>query len=272
MEFQENTMKFRSPFTRAMMGRPVVTLALTSAALFLVVLGCGEAKPPPAEYVGQWTGDDGTTITIRSNGTADYRSGGTSVSNGKLVIDDAAKTFKIGFVGLGPSYTLDKPPSGGEMTLSGVRFKKGGDSSDVRSDKKVSDSDSDPPSAKAPPDEKVQSLVKNTLLDFSDAVQKDDFSDLLARSSRPFKDSASQEKMRENFKDFIISKANFASVKDLTATFNQPPSIKRSNDYDMLVADGYFPTKPNKTKFVFKYIDEDGDWKLIGINVDTTKD
>lgn len=253
-------------------GRSLYSLALVAGALLLVVLGCSKSTPPPSEYVGAWTGDDGTTMTIRANGSADYKSGNASVDNGGIVVDAAAKTLKITFAGIGPTFTIDKPPTGGQMTLSGVVFKKGGGSSDTKSDKSPSDTKSEPSSAKAPSDDKLQSLVKETLLDFSNAIQDDDFSDLLNKSSKPLKEQATQEKMHDNFKAFIDAKTDFSSVKNMTATFNKPPSVERVNDRDLLVANGYFPTKPNKTKFTFKYLNEDGDWKLAGINVDTTKD
>ncbi len=264
----DHKLKVRHPSS----SRPVISSAIVFGALLLVVLGCGKSTPPPAEYVGSWTGEDGSTMAIRADGSADYKSGGTTVSNGGIVVDAAAKTLKITFAGIGPSFTIDKPPSGDRMTLSGVVYKKGGGGSDSKPDKSTSDTKSDPSSLKAPSDDKVQRLVKDTLLDFNDAIQDDDFSDLLAKSSKPFKEQSSQEKMHDNFKGFIDAKINFAAVKNLTASFNKPPSVEHMNGLDVLIADGSFPTTPNKTKFVFKYVNEDGEWKLVGINVDTTKD
>jgi len=98
--------------------------------LLVVALACGGSKtPPPAGYVGAWTGADGSTITIRGDGSGDYKSGGTSVSGGSVTVDEGAKTMKIAFAGLGPSFTIDKAPSGGQMTLSGVVYKNGSGSS-----------------------------------------------------------------------------------------------------------------------------------------------
>jgi hypothetical protein len=34
------------------------------------------------------------------------------------------------------------------------------------------------------------------------------------------------------------------------------------------VLKGYYPTAPNKVKFQLKYLEEDGEWKLVGIKVD----
>lgn len=104
---------------------------LAIAALFIVGIACGgsgaaDAKQAGPEYVGAWVGSDGATITIRSDGSADYKSGGTSVTGGSAQVSEKEKTLKIGLLGLGPTFKIDKAPSGNEMTLDGIVFKKGG--------------------------------------------------------------------------------------------------------------------------------------------------
>ena len=262
-----------NPQTFLNFGRSFLSPAIAVAALIVVVLGCGTATPPPAEYVGAWTGEDGTTMTLRANGYADYRSANTTVDNGALMVDTAAKTMKIGFVGIGPKFTIDKPPTGNQMTLSGVVYLRSG-SADSKSDKTSSDSKSDSPSIKPPSDDVVQNLVKDTMLEFADAVKKDDFSHMISIGAKPFREKATQEMLHQNFKGFLETKSNFdfSPIKKMTATFSKPPWIENGAFPNALVADGYFPTAPNKTKFVFTYLNEDGEWKLIGIQVDTHKD
>ena len=118
-------------------------LLLSLSALLVVALACGGSKtPPPAAYVGAWTGADGSTITVRGDGSGDYKSGGTSVTGGSVTIDEGAKTMKIAFAGLGPSFTIDKAPAGGQMTLSGVVYKNGSGSSSSSSTSSSSTSSS----------------------------------------------------------------------------------------------------------------------------------
>src|SRR4051794_3778319 len=108
----------------------VASLLLVFGLLFVMGFVCGgSSTPPPAAYVGAWTADDGTTMDIRSDGSASYKSANASVDGGGLVVDESAKTLKITFAGLGPTFTIDKAPSGDQMTLSGVVYKKGGSSS-----------------------------------------------------------------------------------------------------------------------------------------------
>ena len=99
---------------------------LLFAAMLVIAagLGCGSNTPPPSQYVGNWSGDDGTTIAIRADGSADYRSGSSHITGGGVVIDEAEKTLKITFAGMGPKYKIEKGPSETQMTLDGVVFKK----------------------------------------------------------------------------------------------------------------------------------------------------
>src|SRR5438874_12714987 len=107
----------------------ITSLLLVFGIFFVLGFACGGgSKPAPPEYVGAWTGDDGSTIAIRADGSGDYKLGATSISGGSADIDPSAKTLSIKFASLGPSFTIDKPPSGNQMTLSGVVYKKAGSS------------------------------------------------------------------------------------------------------------------------------------------------
>ena len=244
-------------------GRSIFTLVAVFGILLIVGLACGGNKPAPAKYVGFWTGTDGTTITIRADGSADYKSGNSSISGGGVVIDESAKTMKITFASLGPTFKIDKEPDNDQMTLDGIVFK--------RSD----GSTNSPDNAKAeiPSDDKLQSLVKATFLDFGDSVQAGDFSDFHKKVAKVWRDSSSTEELDKAFKVFIDHKENYnfkKAVSPLEATFSPAPAIEKVAGLDALVVTGYYPTKPEKTNFVLKYAMDDGVWKLISIDIKTT--
>ena len=252
-----------------------VSLLLITGILFVVGFACGkgDGKPVPSEYVGAWTGEDGSTLAIRGDNTGDYKSGSTSVSGGTVAIGDDNK-LSITFVGVGPSFTIDKAPSGNKMTLSGVVYRKSGSSdtgSDTKSDSKSdkTSSDTSTSSGDVPSDEKLQSLVKKTLMDFNEAIQNDDFSDFHDTLSEPFQKQVSAEKMSGVFHEFVEKKMDFSTAKNLKATFNPAPDVSNQGSYKVLHTKGYFPTSPRKTNFEFKYIDEDGEWKLSSIDINT---
>lgn len=250
-----NRMKF------AYRSSSTLSLFVALGILLVVGLGCGSGTPPPSAYVGFWQGDDGSTITIRADGGGDYKSGGTSVSGGGVTVDEGAKTLKIALAGLGPSFTIDKAPEGGKMTLSGVVYRKAGGSDSSTSDAKPV----------IPSDDKLQTLVKQTVMDFGDAVQSGDFGDFHKKTAKVWRDTSSPEKMLEAFKVFVDNKENFnfkRAIATLDATFSPAPAIEKVSGLDAMIVKGSYATKP-ATNFELKYTMDDGTWKLIGINIKT---
>ena len=114
----------------------VTTLTVISTIFLFLVLGCsgGFGEPAPLKYQGQWTGSDGTTLYMDSEGGAGYEiksatvSGSTdqSVSGGAATFDDSAKTLTISYKEMGArTWKIDKEPNDdGEMTLNGIVFRK----------------------------------------------------------------------------------------------------------------------------------------------------
>lgn len=253
--------------SRPFRGKNAVTFALAIGALMLVALGCGSNTPAPPAYVGVWSSGDGTTITIRSDGSADYKSSNSSVSGGGAVIDEAAKTLKISLAGLGPTFKIDKAPDGNQMTLDGIVFKKTGGGSTSSSNTKP----------EVPSNDKLQTLVKTSFLDFGDAVQSGDFADFHKKVAKVWRDSSSVDEFNKNFKGFIDNKEVFdfkKLISSLDATFEPPPAIETIAGLDALRVRGYYQTNTNKKRIRFdlKYAKEDDIWKLIGVNIMTGED
>lgn len=251
-----------------------ITLLFAIFALLLTGLACGSSTPAPPQYVGAWTGSDGASITIRADGSGDYKAGSSSVSNGSVTVDEGAKTLKITLAGMGPTYQIDKPPAGNEMTLSGVVFRKSG-STAVAQTNTNSSAPADSPKAEIPSNEKLQTLTKTTFLDFGDAVQSEDFSDFHKKIAKVWRDDSTPDELNEAFKVFIANKADYnfkKAIAPMDAEFTPVPAIEKVADLDALVLRGNYPTKPERTNFELKYAMEDGTWKLIGINIKTRKE
>lgn len=253
------------------MKKNLFTLSIAICALLAVGLACGksatDAKPVGPEFVGAWRANDGSTITIRSDSTADYKIGSSSVSGGKAEVSEKDKTLKIGLLGMGTPMKLDKPPTNGEMTVDGVVYKNSGGGSTSS----TSSSDVKP---EIPNEDKLQTLVKTTFLDFNDGVQGEDFTDFHKKIAKVWRDSSTPEKLGEAFKSFTEDKENFnfkRAVSPIDAVFTPDPAIEKVADLDALVVQGYYPTKPARANFELKYVMDDGTWKLIAINVNTTK-
>ena len=137
-----------------------------------------------------------------------------------------------------------------------------------------SDSNSSGAKAEVPGNDKLQTLVKTTFLDFGDAVQSGDFSDFHKKVAKVWRDSSSPEEMEDAFKAFIEKKENYQfkkAISALDATFTPAPTIDKVEGLDALVLKGFYPTKPDQTNFELKYTMDEGTWKLIGINIKTTR-
>ena len=75
--------------------------------------------------------------------------------------------------------------------------------------------------------------------------------------------------MKAAFKTFVDQNFDIASVVEkVKPNFEPPPAI---NSDGLLVVEGSYPIKPDKLSFVLKYLNEEGAWKLIGINVKANK-
>ncbi len=252
-----NTRKLKHP------ADPTVSLIIGLGLIVLVGLGCGVTKtPPPQAYVGTWSGSDGTTITIRSDGGADYKSDNSSIENGGITIDEAAKTLKLnGLIG-GPTYNIDKAPDGGQMTLNNVVFKRSGGGTALSSDSRL----------EVPSKEKLQALVRATIHDFHDAIQSGDFTDFHKKTGKPWRETTSPEELEEAFKTFVEKKERFdlkSAISSVDALFSPEPSIGKVAGIDALLVKGSYPTKPKQLHFDLKYAMDDGTYKLVSIEIQT---
>lgn len=274
-------------------GRNAVASAFFVLGVFLFVgLGCsgsgksGETKPTPPAYLGDWKAQDGSTISIRADGKGDYKSGGTSVDGGTVEVNEAEKKLSITFFGIGPSFKIDSPPSGDEMKLDGMIYRRNGGFTTTAPDTKkdvadkpdAPDSTSGDTSGKAdaskdeiPKGDELQEMVQKTLIDFNDAVQADDFTDFFPTISKLWQKESSPAKLKETFQGFIDQKVDFGEIRTMGANFTTKPRIDNSKGFKELIVEGNYDTKPTPTRFNLKYTPEGKSWKLTGISVDNRR-
>lgn len=126
---------------------------------------------------------------------------------------------------------------------------------------------SDPSKNQVPGEDEAQDIVKKTLLDFNDALQKEDFTDFYSSIAKFWQKQTSPEKMENSFQTLITGDADLSPIRSMSARFTRGPEITKSLGMKTLEIDGEYSTSPLNTTFELKYIVEGKEWKLVGIRV-----
>ena len=120
---------------------------------------------------------------------------------------------------------------------------------------------------KVPSETELKSMTLDTLLTFNKGVQAKDFTGFYKEIAKLWQEQTSPEKLQALFQDFIDKGLDISPIKKLEPVFNKPAEI---NSDGVLVINGYYPTTPKRVVFRLQYLQEEGDWKLVGIKLDTT--
>ena len=116
-----------------------------------------------------------------------------------------------------------------------------------------------------PSEKELKKLALDSLLAFNDAIKQDDFTEFREQIATLWQKQVTAEQLKSAFAEFIEKKLDISGIKDLQPTLD-PAQI---NSDDLLLLNGFYPTTPVKVRFKLKYIQEEGDWKLVSINVST---
>lgn len=122
-----------------------------------------------------------------------------------------------------------------------------------------------------PSEREMEELIETTLGDFNDAVQSGDFTNFHGKISKVWKKTSTPETFNQGFSEFIEKKVDVSTIEGKDAKFDPEPKVEKKRGYKVLTAKGMYDTYPLPVRFENEYIQEDGDWKLISIRVDTRK-
>jgi tetratricopeptide (TPR) repeat protein len=107
-------------------------------------------------------------------------------------------------------------------------------------------------------------LVKASLLTFNDANVTGNYTVLHAKLAKPFRDKFSPEQLKQTFKGFADKRIDF----DLIAAKPIVPTAEAQiNSNGVLMLRGYFDTTPSRVSYELDFLQSEGEWKLIDINV-----
>ena len=107
--------------------------------------------------------------------------------------------------------------------------------------------------------------AKNTTLDFARAIQAGDLSQFLKTTSEEFQNEFSIRQFEEAFGSFIAQRINLMAVQNYQPSFVTPPGLDKNG---MLVLRGYFPTRPSRIHFNYRYKWKAPEWKIADITID----
>lgn len=131
----------------------------------------------------------------------------------------------------------------------------------------LSNSSDDTSDSSAPSNTVVEGLVKDTMREFADAVDTNDFHEIYTNASTDFQGTYTEDEMKTAFKTYTDKKRIVVPIlRKIDATdaeFDSPPSIRTEKGLNILVAKGKFNTKPYKTRFDYEYVMRGGEWKLL---------
>ena len=126
---------------------------------------------------------------------------------------------------------------------------------------------------KEPSSEELQKLVKATMADFTEALEKDDFEGLRRKTSDAFQQKYKAEEIKSSFGHFATKKELsiplFKEAEKTQAEFSQKSEMRKVGEYYVIETKGKFPTKSPDLNFHFEYVREDGKWKLVKFNIKT---
>lgn len=119
-----------------------------------------------------------------------------------------------------------------------------------------------------PTERALEALVKSSLLSFNDANVTGNYTVFHAKLSKPFRQQFSPDKLKETFREFAEKDIDIDIIAAMKPAYEPAPSI---DDDGKLVVKGSFPTEPARVAFELDFIPSDAEWKLIRINVKTTR-
>lgn len=158
------------------------------------------------------------------------------------------------------------------------------------------------PVATAIPNERqLQQLVEKTIMDFQDAIERNEFADFFANVSDRWKyrgkdprllnytgtdprriqesdpENSSKritvEALRANFEPFVRAQVNLKPIKGKPMTLNKPAHLTSDGvltldgNYKDFVFQGSFPPQSRHLTFKLEYVFEGSSWRLFGITL-----
>ncbi len=119
------------------------------------------------------------------------------------------------------------------------------------------------------PDEKeIKRMTDEAMMMFHAAIKQKSFEDFYEWTSQAWQDQLTLAKLQRAFQPFIDLNIDLSGVLKEKPIFDVPPVITTEG---LLVVEGHYPTKPDETGFLLKFIYESPRWRIFGMSVNIRK-
>lgn len=119
-----------------------------------------------------------------------------------------------------------------------------------------------------PTDDEQDVLVRTTLMTFNDANITGNYSVLLAKASKQFREQMTVEKLTAAFESFRSKKLFFEGI--ITDDYESQQKAKLDSEGALVLA-GEFKNDDVQLKYKLRFAQDSDAWKVIGIDVDAKK-
>ncbi|HEX8735243.1 MAG TPA: hypothetical protein VF721_07985 [Pyrinomonadaceae bacterium] len=136
--------------------------------------------------------------------------------------------------------------------------------------KSASGAKADASKYQVPGTKEMREMTRTALMDFNAAVEMGDFTDFYSKISKIWQKQVTPERFNEVFGEFIEKKVDISEIGSNNPIYTPRPAVRRDKGAKKLIAEGCYDVNPRPVKFVLKWLPEGKEWKLFGIEVDTT--
>jgi hypothetical protein len=119
-----------------------------------------------------------------------------------------------------------------------------------------------------PEEKEIKRMTDEALMMFHSAIKQKSFEDFYEWTSQAWQDQLTLAKLQRAFQPFIDMNIDLSGVQKESPIFDVPPVITTEG---LLVLEGHYPTKPNETAFLLKFIYESPRWRIFGMSVNIRK-
>jgi uncharacterized protein YxeA/2C-methyl-D-erythritol 2,4-cyclodiphosphate synthase len=118
--------------------------------------------------------------------------------------------------------------------------------------------------AVVPADADLIGLTNNSVLMLGQAINAGNFASFYSSTAKLWQNQTTADAIKQIFQSFIDQKVDLTVIQGKNPEFSEKASIDGNG---RLILKGFYLVQPAKVNFTLKYIQEDKQWKLVGINV-----